>query len=476
MAPGTYAVDDALELARRRRPAGRSPGEPAPLLVADEDLDDESSGAPARCATSTSAACAPGRTAVELTGGLGEDLDDRSPTGDGVKLVGNADDVTLLRDSVVQSASDSGVRMADGGIAELRRGLLAPGPGDVALRNVTAIAPPATRSAARLDLGQQATLVNVIARGAARTSTRNGGDGCSASYSNLRPGSLERRRSARASRPASRSSSTGGVRPLAASPTVDAGVADALTTAADPDGRERTVPDIGAYECCAAGDPAGRSDQPSRHAQAERARRPSPRRRADRRSRASPPPVLGSDRRRRPRHGRVPRPPVPGGRFRSSTRPTLLPSRHRRRRHRRADHARHRARRGRPQFQTGRFWGGRFQIRQGRQARGMTSLQLRGGDFGAACRRERHALASGVAARTRQAPRRARLWARDHGGRFRTHGHNSVATARGTAWVTRDRCDGTVTRVREDAVVGAATGAPAHRARPRRRRKYLAKR
>jgi hypothetical protein len=31
-------------------------------------------------------------------------------------------------------------------------------------------------------------------------------------------------------------------------------------------------------------------------------------------------------------------------------------------------------------------------------------------------------------------------------------GNNSVATARGTAWVTKDRCDGTVTRVREGAV------------------------
>ena len=42
--------------------------------------------------------------------------------------------------------------------------------------------------------------------------------------------------------------------------------------------------------------------------------------------------------------------------------------------------------------------------------------------------------------------------ARDRGGRFRTYGNNSVATARGTAWVTRDRCDGTVTRVSEGAV------------------------
>jgi ferric-dicitrate binding protein FerR (iron transport regulator) len=44
------------------------------------------------------------------------------------------------------------------------------------------------------------------------------------------------------------------------------------------------------------------------------------------------------------------------------------------------------------------------------------------------------------------------LWARDNHGRFRTHGANSVATARGTAWLTQDRCDGTRTRVTRGAV------------------------
>jgi ferric-dicitrate binding protein FerR (iron transport regulator) len=44
------------------------------------------------------------------------------------------------------------------------------------------------------------------------------------------------------------------------------------------------------------------------------------------------------------------------------------------------------------------------------------------------------------------------LWAKDRHGRFRTQGENSVATARGTAWLTRDRCDGTYTRVTAGAV------------------------
>ncbi|HEX6391259.1 MAG TPA: hypothetical protein VFZ89_17485, partial [Solirubrobacteraceae bacterium] len=44
------------------------------------------------------------------------------------------------------------------------------------------------------------------------------------------------------------------------------------------------------------------------------------------------------------------------------------------------------------------------------------------------------------------------LWARDRGGRFRTHGRNSVATVRGTRWVTTDTCKGTRTTVTEGSV------------------------
>ena len=36
---------------------------------------------------------------------------------------------------------------------------------------------------------------------------------------------------------------------------------------------------------------------------------------------------------------------------------------------------------------------------------------------------------------------------------FRTRGRNSVATVRGTKWLTVDRCDGTLTRVLAGAVV-----------------------
>ena len=45
-----------------------------------------------------------------------------------------------------------------------------------------------------------------------------------------------------------------------------------------------------------------------------------------------------------------------------------------------------------------------------------------------------------------------RLWAQDRGGRYRTHGANSVATVRGTSWTTIELCDATITRVSAGAV------------------------
>ena len=60
--------------------------------------------------------------------------------------------------------------------------------------------------------------------------------------------------------------------------------------------------------------------------------------------------------------------------------------------------------------------------------------------------------ASTAPSRARKRKRKRGLWARDNGGRFRTHGNDSVATARGTAWLTQDRCTGTYTRVIDGAV------------------------
>jgi hypothetical protein len=100
--------------------------------------------------------------------------------------------------------------------------------------------------------------------------------------------------------------------------------------------------------------------------------------------------------------------------------------------------------------QTGRFWGALFEVRQPAGGKGMTQLVLRGGDFSRCGRRAPGAPTVARAARARKPPRT--LWGSDSHGRFQTRGRGSVATVRGTKWVTEDRCDGTLTRVTEGAV------------------------
>ena len=98
--------------------------------------------------------------------------------------------------------------------------------------------------------------------------------------------------------------------------------------------------------------------------------------------------------------------------------------------------------------QTGRFGGGRFQLRDGR--RGYVDFYLRG----RACpRSRRHAHVGSASAASARKRRRNHLWGHDHGGRFRTHGRHSQATVRGTRWLTVDRCDGTLTLVTKGSVV-----------------------
>lgn len=103
------------------------------------------------------------------------------------------------------------------------------------------------------------------------------------------------------------------------------------------------------------------------------------------------------------------------------------------------------------QEQTGTFWGGVFQVRQARKS-GVTDIVLRGGDFRRCRRGAPRSRPSAIISRRRRRGVR-RLWAKDDHGRFQTYGRDSVATTRGTLWLTEDRCGGTLTRVREGAVV-----------------------
>jgi streptogramin lyase len=103
--------------------------------------------------------------------------------------------------------------------------------------------------------------------------------------------------------------------------------------------------------------------------------------------------------------------------------------------------------------QTGHFGGGLFTLRQPSAACGRVDVYLKGGSFSSCPRpaKRRRARSGAVASASRTRPVR-RLWGRDHGGSFRTHGRHSQATVRGTRWLTVDRCDGTLTRVTKGAV------------------------
>jgi len=101
--------------------------------------------------------------------------------------------------------------------------------------------------------------------------------------------------------------------------------------------------------------------------------------------------------------------------------------------------------------QTGTFGGGVFSVRQPRSGCGRVDVYLRGGSFRSCARPARRGSARRASAsRTRRV---RRLWGRDSGGRYRSHGRHSHATVRGTRWLTLDRCDGTLTRVTNGAVV-----------------------
>lgn len=91
--------------------------------------------------------------------------------------------------------------------------------------------------------------------------------------------------------------------------------------------------------------------------------------------------------------------------------------------------------------QTATFWGGVFRVGQ---RRGYTEIKLAGA--------RPSCPAAGLAHISRHKKKRS-LWGQDNHGRYRTRGQNSVATVRGTKWLTVDRCDGTLTRVAHGAVV-----------------------
>ena len=97
--------------------------------------------------------------------------------------------------------------------------------------------------------------------------------------------------------------------------------------------------------------------------------------------------------------------------------------------------------------QTGHFFSGAFQIEQKRAGGGLVNLVLRDNFARNVC---------GGSGEVRAAALSQRVVGLLRGvakGRFRTTGRFSAATVRGTDWGVRDRCDGTLTVVRQGVVL-----------------------
>jgi hypothetical protein len=84
------------------------------------------------------------------------------------------------------------------------------------------------------------------------------------------------------------------------------------------------------------------------------------------------------------------------------------------------------------------FYDGKFTVTQPATGEPVTTLRLTGPSIRDTC--------GEATAASRGSRRVRRLWG-DGRGRFRTAGHYSAATVRGTWWLVEDRCDGTLTRV-----------------------------
>ena len=101
--------------------------------------------------------------------------------------------------------------------------------------------------------------------------------------------------------------------------------------------------------------------------------------------------------------------------------------------------------------QTAEFWGERFKVRQPEEEGGLTEVRVR--DAVRACDGKSISAKDKIGSARKKKRRRTGLWGRDKKGRWRTHGHGSQATTRGTIWFTDERCDGTYTKVVEGSVL-----------------------
>ena len=112
-----------------------------------------------------------------------------------------------------------------------------------------------------------------------------------------------------------------------------------------------------------------------------------------------------------------------------------------------------------------RFYEGRFIFSQGKGAVPLTTLKLTNGTL-SKCRKRKSAGASvlAVASKIPRSSGNRRLWGNGRG-KFRTRGRYGAATVRGTKWLTDDRCDGTLVRVKRGKVAVKDLQRPRKRAK-----------
>ena len=440
--PGDYSVTSALSAPVSMYLHGVA-GQPRPRLIGTSNLGGttlsfKAGGTLSHLAIESTAS---DRDALALASSLAEDLVLTSSGRDGARLEGNGPRTTILRDSVARSMAKGSDREA----IDLREA--GSGGGDVALRNVTAIASGSDSTGVHCETkAVQSTLVNVMVRGDAKdVDASPGGARCSASYSNFRPAlspGLPAGTGNQSQDPAFVNAAVGDFHPAAGSPTVDAGTGDLLLGATDPDGNPRTMgaaPDIGAFEY-----------QPSSSVSAT-AQNAGPPLAPPSSTLSSPLPSLGrtvvvsaaSGTVLIKQRGQAKFTPlghsavIPVGSSVDTQRGvvTLVSA---------AD--------SRGTIQAMNFSTGVFSVGQSSSGGGLTDIALTGGKFSSCPVRARsraHARATAASAGRRRAIRR--LWGNGHG-RFRTHGRYGSATVRGTIWLTEDYCDGTLIRVRRGAV------------------------
>jgi hypothetical protein len=455
VAPGTYRIDSELEPGTISLHGAA--GQPRPWLVGSGALGGEvvssRKGGTLRHLGIESTATTDGT--LTLQGGVAEDLLIVGRDAGGGKLVG-ATGGTVLRDSAIYAGGSgvNGLRLTDTSVG-----------GDDQVVNVTLIAPAGTGIKCDPVVGQ-ATIVNTVVRGQATDidATKGPTGHCSSSHSDYRtaPGLITGSGDI-AGDPLFADAASGDYRVLDGTPTDDAGTTDPSLGTFDPAGCPRTLglaPDIGAYEhpdpvadACASAPaepllgapavPAATGDNgQGDNGQGDDGQ-------GDDQGDGGPKPVAGHSVVATPARGtvRIKRPgrkhyttlaagasiPVGSVIDARSGRATLVSA---------LDAA--------GAVQSATFWGSEFEVRQPKSGHGRVEIFLRGGGLSSCPKRA--AAKAGTASIARRRKHRRSLWASDHHGRYRTHGSNSAATARGTRWQTVDTCAGTLTRVTNGSV------------------------